>query len=582
MKRSRALLSLSTLSLTLLGFFLLRYPVRGFRLPMGPDAPVYTWWANLAGSHEGLSVANWRPGTPALTLMVGGATGRPQSEIIAGLGGALAAAVGLAAWALVRRGGRHAPWVAWLAGLLAGTWCVHLAGGYFGNLVFAVTFLAAVALIAPARARVAPPAAAILLGAGGLAHPMFFVVGIVVLLAGFGLTRDPEARGRIWMSATGGTVLVGAGLLAMLMGPRPVASDTSADAFLRRAGFGGELRGEYLRRFGRHWSRYVPWLSLPLAWFGRRGTDDPVRPILNAWVVVALGGLVVSLATQLIPGVRLIAFAFAIPILAALGLARLPGLMTRRWLARALIAMAAFVMVAAAALTWSSERPYADEALVRQLQTAAGAFDSSNCLDAIYVVDETDEDLAAFRVTNWGNLIRASLPASQIRCTFVYVGSPERLAQGAPTLTGNPIHDGLSRTSLADLQAARVEPATARIVVVPAMNPPGTAEPLAPTQFEPGLPSPWWLVGVGVATFALLLVVGFGWARVVVADLGEALALSPAFGAAGLIIFGVTFDRFGMWLLSPLAAAGTVVVAAVGYLAAARRPAPPNLPDSVS
>ncbi|HEY2802796.1 MAG TPA: hypothetical protein VGJ67_02615, partial [Actinomycetota bacterium] len=44
---------------------LLFYLVRGFRFPLGADAPVYLWWARLA-SVDRLSSVGTRPGVPAL------------------------------------------------------------------------------------------------------------------------------------------------------------------------------------------------------------------------------------------------------------------------------------------------------------------------------------------------------------------------------------------------------------------------------------------------------------------------------------------------------------------------------------
>lgn len=564
----RRLAALAGLAAGLLGFFLLRYPIVGFRLPMGPDAPVYVWWANLA-QREGLSVANWRPGAPALTLTLGGVLGRSQSEIVAGLGGALAAALGLAVVAMVRRGSTQPPWVTLTAGMLAGTWAVHLAGGYFGNLALALTFVAALALLAGSGPWTTT-AAALLIGAGGLAHPMFALVGVLVLVLGAAFVRDGE-RGRLLAAAGGGAALTGAGLLTLLWGARPLAADTSADAFLRRAGFADELRSEFLERFRAHWGRYVPWLSLPLAWYGRGGSDTPLRPVLGAWTVVALGGLALSLAFPVIPGVRLVAFAFAIPILAALGLARLADGIARRWVAIAVVCLALVVLVGASAWTWSRERPYASPELAGQVAAAVEGLDDPDTI--VVVVNEPDPERAPFRVTNWGNVIRAALPADTVRRTFLYVGEADRLRAGEPTLSGDPITDALSRTYLADLQAAGVDAATAAVVVLDDL---GASDAAAP------LDSPWTAVAAGVSILLLLGAVGYGWARAVVTDAADAVAVAPAFGAAVLMLAGMALDRAGVRLTSEIALATVIAVlcGGIGLRLLARRMAGDTADDA--
>ncbi|MDP9242917.1 MAG: hypothetical protein M3O84_07055, partial [Actinomycetota bacterium] len=60
------------------------YAVRGFRFPLGADAPVYLWWARLA-SVDGLSAVGPRPGVPALLLVLRGTLGAPLTAVTAGL-----------------------------------------------------------------------------------------------------------------------------------------------------------------------------------------------------------------------------------------------------------------------------------------------------------------------------------------------------------------------------------------------------------------------------------------------------------------------------------------------------------------
>ncbi|MGH2527542.1 MAG: hypothetical protein ACRDG2_12425, partial [Actinomycetota bacterium] len=170
MKRSGSrtdMLLLGGLSFVLFAWFLWPFVAFDARFPLGPDAPVYLWWARLAGE-DGLSVVGARPGIPALTLVLQGALGRSVVEATSALEVALGVSIGLAATALIRTRGR----VAFLAGLLAGTFAVHLAAGYLANLAMAAAFLAAAVAFADGTRRAAYLAAGIL-AAGGLAHPPF-------------------------------------------------------------------------------------------------------------------------------------------------------------------------------------------------------------------------------------------------------------------------------------------------------------------------------------------------------------------------------------------------------------------------
>ena len=571
---------LVALAAALLAFFLLRYPVRGFELPMGPDAPVYMWWTNLARI-DGLSVANWRPGAPALALMLGGTLGLSQLEVFAGMGAVFGTAIGLAATALVRADRVRRPlWVVLATGVLAGTYTVHLAGGYFGNIVFAGLFLAALALLAadspsasggPITRRAA--AGAVLLGAGGLAHPPFFVLGVVVLLVALPFVAR-EQRAGIRFAALGGAALTGAGLLSMFSGPRPLQVDTSADSFMRRASLDAELKSQYLTRVRLHSASYVPYILLPLAWFGRREMRGTARRLLGSWAVVCLVALVVSLVVAVVPAVRLAAFVYALPILAGLGLARALRTNPSRTLGVAIVAVLAGAMLLGAALIWSRERPYATLSDISQIRAAG---DVAAHLPAgtplVFVVDAADGAAAMFAVTNAGNLIRAYVPPERIPDVHLFVGESQDFLAGVPTITGSPQHDALSRLYLDDMAHTGVTAESSQVFLLDAFNLPGRIETAQPGVDLIGgspaagrLPSPWRLVFAGAASFMLLGVAGYGWARAVTRDSVPALALAPSFGAAGLIVAGVVLDRLGLRLSGAVPAVATVAVGLCGYL----------------
>src|ERR1700675_4021993 len=223
----------------LLGLLLRPTAQHGWPFGVGPDFPVYLWWTRV-GVAKGISLVGSRPGTPALLAALGGTLRMPLVPVVAGTQYALAPAIGLAAIALVRGrtpGGRWS-WV--LAGSLGGLFAVNLAGGYLSNLLFGVTFVAAGAALS-ARSRRGTVVAALLLGGGGLAHPEFFALGAVILLAAgaWAFVQNGEhGRSdavRVAGALVGGGAVVCAGLLSMLIGSPRISVDTSKDAFLRRA-----------------------------------------------------------------------------------------------------------------------------------------------------------------------------------------------------------------------------------------------------------------------------------------------------------------------------------------------------------
>ncbi len=189
------------------------------------------WWG--AGRARRRS---WRRSAGALHLNV--------AAVTAGLASALGVAVGAAAAALVRRAARGAPR---RRGCSPGssrasspstsspaTWPISCV---------AVTFLAAAACLAGARRSWW--AAALLLAGGGLAHPPFLVHAIVVLAGAAVLAwragAHDEARD-IALSVAAGGVVAGAGILATIAGPGPIAAETSKDGYLRRAGLDAAAR----------------------------------------------------------------------------------------------------------------------------------------------------------------------------------------------------------------------------------------------------------------------------------------------------------------------------------------------------
>jgi hypothetical protein len=581
----------------LLAFFVVPYPARGMQFPVGPDAPVYIWWARIAEA-EGLSAAGLRPGVSALSLVLSGITGLGASPVLASLAPALGASIGLAAMTLVWPEGRVR---GWLAGAFCGTFAAHLAGGYFANLAFVTLFLATlVALRRPGRTPSMAGAAG-LLAAGGLTHPLFFLLGaaILTLATGIGFStrtaREDEAR-RVGMSLAGGAGVAGLGLAATLIGPGLPVADSSKDAFLRRAGLGATLRGEYVGRLTRLWARFVLPVSVPLAWLGLRsdvvphgnGRSSFLHRVLLAWAAVTAAGVTVSLVTRLFPPVRFLSFAYVLPLGAAVAIPWIHSRLSSRGriITGAVSGLLVAALLAGATFTWWRQDPFIHEPEVDSLAAVAAYTETlPPVTPLVFVVDDDDPELI-FLSTLAGNVIRAAMPPERIRDVHLYVGTPALYLAGEPTLVGDPEHDAISRLYLEDIRAAGGEPVA---FVVAAFNRPGIAEGLrlgrrlgpgvalmderagseAGTPADPLQPfSSWSVVLAGVVVLALLTLVGLGWALAALGPAGGAAATAPAFGAAALILAGVATDRVGIRLDGAVPALIGALAAGGGYLVA--------------
>ncbi|HSL12030.1 MAG TPA: hypothetical protein VLA82_12010 [Actinomycetota bacterium] len=594
--------------LFLFPFVLTHYPV-----PVGPDVPVYLWWARV-GAAEGLSVVGWRPGTPALIPTVARVIGVGSLTSVAGLQYALGPAIGLAGAALIR-GRNGAPRLAWgLGGLLTGIWAVHLGAGYLANLAFVACFVTAAAALAHGTRRGAA-VATLLLAGGGLSHPQFFVVGagILAVAAAWSLWEDRTGLGRRTdagrtAAALGGSgAIVAAGLLSLLVGPAPIPGDTSKDAFLRRVGEWDALGRTYVDRFFRNPGRYAPWVSLPLAglgaWRGVGGERDRravlrlgargglVRRFLLAWVILTVVAVPVALVTRWFPPDRMLTFAFCIPVLAALGLVWLCTRIPRRaWsviVGVALVGAFAWAPVA----SWVSQRGFIGPGELAAAATAgriAASLPEGTLL--VFVVDDPASN-NAFAASHALNVARAAVPPERARDVRVYVGDPTRLLDGESTTGGSRLFDVASATSLEDIPAgvpkevfvvadhARSERAFADPRLVRwspdlASTVPGP-RPLPAVPGEPRPTSPLAMSLAALATFTLLTAIGYGWARWAIDTAAGAMLAAPACGIAALTIVAVAAERIGV----PLdATAGALVLSAIagggGYaLLAVRRPA---------
>jgi hypothetical protein len=587
----RDLAWLGGLGIALLAVVLWPYLVDGHRFGVGPDVPVYLWWTRV-GASEGLSAVGSRPGAPALAAALAGTLRLDVTAVTAGLASALGVSVGAASAALVRATGRRSStWL--LAGLLAGAFSVHLVAGYLGNTLLAVTFLAAAACLAGSRRSWW--AAALLLAGGGVAHPPFLVHAIVVLAGAAALARRAgardEARDILLASATGG-LIAGAGILATIAGPGPVAAETSKDGYLRRAGLDPQLVDAYRERFRLRAARYVQWVSVPLAVAGTAVADGSatggfLSRFLTSWLAVIAIGVPVGYLTGWVPPDRLVTFGFAVPIGAALGLVWLRGrLGARPWLARAAVLALAVWMIVGGLLAWGRQAPFVSIPEARQaIRASSIARLTAPGTPVVFPVDDGDPT-STFLAARAANVARAALPPSRAGDVYVFVGTVTDLLDGRPTERGDPEFDALSRLTLAAIPDT---PAPV-VIVLPAfyVQPDARSDPRlrrsgdgvftsAEGPFSPmpvrgdvgpfgfGPSSGAWISLAAVLTLLLLGLAGSGYARAVFDDTVTATATAPAFGAASITLAAVALDRLGLRLGSVALAASAL--AGLGGLA---------------
>jgi len=235
-------------------------------------------------------------------------------------------------------------------------------------------------------------------------------------------------------------------------------------------------------------------------------------------------------------------------------------------------------MLAGAGLTWARERPYADPLTVDQVQRAGEMIRQEPAnTSLVFVVDEPRADLAAYRTTNWGNILRAYLPPDRIADVHLYYGTAENLLAGKSTPSEDPTQESLSRIYLEDLQ--RSEQLDLKIFRLSSMTRSAwqpvdgvtdvvSDDPPVMSQMNPRLPEPDSIMLKGLLMFVAITAIGAGWARTVTRRPDATLALAPAFGAAALILTGVALDRLGLRLDGPLVPISGLAVGLAGYLAA--------------
>lgn len=613
----------AALGAAVLAFFLSIYEQKGTRVPLGWDTTKYVWRTTLAGAVgvAGLDGAvpppafgdSGRPGVVVVANALSVLLGQSAFRITAVLPAAAAAAIGLAAGAFVAGTLRRPRWELAAVALFVSTsaFVVRLAGPetYQDNLLAAAVFMAAVIPLAwTLQDRRAVLTAAALLGAGGVIHWAFLafvagVIGVVALAylpASLGRWRRGDASpmdtptARLALAAAGGAAVSGTVLFGVL-GSGLRSSFLSVEAFL-----------EKLRRdLGKYRLALVlPVAALGGAWLagsrpsdrGAGGRRRLVLVLLVAWCAVALAGMVALVTFRLdVPAHRFLAFALAIPVLAALGLlaaGRAAGRLARP-LGAVLVGAG---LVAAAAVShgqWSNTRAWMDPAKIEDAAAVA------RYLDAAGVPSERPVVIVAGRADRsyvglMAQMARAGMPADRLDDVYLYYGDAERYVLNLPTdFPRPPGTPDLSAQYLAHLQPVRDQEPVA--FVLRSFGPKGyrawaeahpetvvgdgaavVAGPVAPPAWSADAPSSVAPFGLGrlalTAAGALLALgaAGSGWSRALLGRWlrpAEIVAAAPAVGIAAIVLFGVLLDRAGIRLTGAGGVAAVLLSAAAGWVA---------------
>jgi hypothetical protein len=611
------------------GEFVSVYAAKGFASPVASDTLKYIWRSDLAGTlglgaiqrvPPGTTVNADRPAFPVLASILHAVSGTPALRLAFVVQPVAAVLIGMAAGALAADGLGEPAWSRPVyAVAVGGSVNVALMSmGYLDNLLVAAVVLACgkCALTSVDR-RGGGLAASLLLAGAATIHWAFAAVFVLVLLGlavvlipeslrarrgdgGGGLLRSPSAR---LLGITAGGAAAGGALL--LLAPS-----------LPQRPLGG--RNVFLKKLQLDASAYRFQAFGPAAGAGAVATAFPATPrrlrglaLLLVWALSAASAVVALHTGFGAPAHRLIAFALAIPMLAAglvLGVAR--ATCHLRWVGRPLAAVVVLAALAGLALlahgVWFDRaHPVWDIYPLRtypatQEQATAQARAAGSYLQrygsgrpVVFVVQPSPTGNSLAVGVAAAGIIRDALPPREILTTAFFLGRVGDLLAGRPTIEpGNPRFDRVAMRFWAGVQEVGPHPV---VIELAAFNPsPAAGRTRAPGhQVSPGVlvvrgpqpavelppsavPTRPSTVGLGMLVLGIvagLAGVGSGWAAALVPGGWLAKAsLSPALALVVLSIAGLLADRAGLRLGGSGGVAVLGASAAVGWaLAVGRR-----------
>lgn len=632
---ARSLLVCGALAALVLAFYVATYPVRGVRVPLGSDTPVYIWWARFAGA-EGIGAfrTGGRPGIVGLLATLATVTRFPESAVAVAAGPVLAAAAALAAAAWGHSSlGRDRLRFALMA-LLTGSFLSLMVQGYLSTLAFSASFLAALACLAFAiDGRAWAPAAGggLLLAAGGSAHPAFLLLAAPVLAgvllalvpawrrdAKAGIPRSRRGIARVLLASLGGAGVAGAGIGLASIGTAERTVYTGRDMMNARHGLTAEVARSFKQKLFRDfpWFRFAAFTGAALTSLAARGRtaeegsnsqwiDDRRAAFWGAqfaWLAVTAVGAALLLSGMAVGGQRLVAFCIPLSVLAAIGARALlaPG-GRRRALPIAAGGLAVASFVVAAWVAWHGQDELVSADALSQARALGFLVGREPGTRPVVVIMNDESERPALSVIRRENYLRQEVPAGRVDDLYVFVGTPRDFLASRPTVVGHREHDLLSRdywSEIAPLLSERpfvvvldefdsasyrqalTVPGARRVgpgmVALPGFGPSaraiGSRDP-ALRQPGPGPISPWLPVWFAPALLALAGAVGWPWARVALphADPPVPIALAPAFGLGVVALAAVAVEAAGLRLSGPAGWFAFVLAVAAGIAAFALR-----------
>jgi hypothetical protein len=584
---------------------------RRLSAPVGYDTPKYLWRTNLVAAKGIASLAGSaplpfqvnadRPGLPTLWSVL--SSWLHLSPVRVGLvfPVAMAVCIGLAAAAVAGAGLKLPRWAGPVFVLATGA-SINVArmaaAGYDDNLlVTGVVLAAAVLAVLAAEGRPAVAGAVALLVTGFLIHWLFALLvaallGAVALLL---LRRSLRAK------ASGTPLLqTGSGRLALVLGSAGVLGAAALASLAAGQPRSPKLPGEsFSLKLSRDAPRYgLPALAPGMALGAAAGVrTSPSRPrtmvtLIVLWAATAGVAVALLLRGAPVPAHRLLAFAMGMPLLFALGVVALLALLRSRAGVVGLAAgvLAAVAMLGASTLVafrgWDEAKPWMLRTEVIQAATAGTYLErAGGDRPVVFVVNQRGSPLSTTSLAF--HVIRSGLPADVIPRTFVYLGDPELLLRGEPTLDPRiPSFDQASQTHFAAVRPILAERPIVMVLqafhhgyrAIVKVHPdweiaPGIAVVQGPRPTEirpaPGLPAPLSggrMAALVAAVVLALAAAGGGWAFVLVpASSLDRVALAPAIGIAAIVLPGVVAGRLGFGAGSGLVSGAVLVFAAGGW-----------------
>lgn len=603
--------------------------------PLGADTPQLVWRMRLV-TQQGLDAlptfrdshllnANAdRPGLPVFSALVAAVHGPDAIGLAFVLPGVAAAVIALAGASAAIRGAGAGPFAATLSAVAVGAAVpvAFAANGPLEQLFATALLVGAVAMLVPAaRGNRAAAVGSVVLLAGAWTCHWIVTLTISVALAGGALAvwflplgEAGPAKDRRRSSFTILALLAcGAAAGAAVFALSPGAPQSPL----------GVTQQGVSENVARQLPPYLASGAFPLAVVGvvvlwqRRGSARIGLTLLLAWAAIPVLGVLAAFSGRQIPLHRLLSSALSVQLLAAAGatgIARFVsgrhGSAVRNVLGGAFAAVLVTVLVVQAWHVWDTRQPATSAPVAAQMEAVGRALDGTDRPVILVVEDLPVPGGAApelFGTVAALRRLRAVVPGNLIARTVVYLGDPDQLRRGRPTL--RPELDGYDAVSLDAWRA--VAPLLNQQPLILVLKPfatgfdeiaralpqwraapwllasdPGLQVPATPPQTAaPALGS---LAANAASTLALLVVVGLGWSLALGGrELLSALTLAPALGLAVLVTTGLAAGAVGANLggsdgrnLVAALAATSLALAIVSVIR--RRPVPGGAPVELS